>query len=172
MTTNISLSEFEYFHVIVHKDEVDTFSVEPVANALYEIKALGEKANGRLVLSFDGYDDDVRELAEIPELRIFIKFIDKCFPYWFFFLDRNIKPYGSPLLLITNCLVDVQVTASMSDSKKRIFGLNKEQFSNFLDIHFHFLNELIDELGLSEAENRKITDEIFAIYQPNFNAII
>jgi len=156
------LSEFNQVHITIHKEEVVMFNVEPVVDVLHQIKEAGIDANGRLVLSFDGYDDDARELAEIPEVRDFMLFLDKCFPYWFFFLNRNIS---SQIIFITNCLVKIEIIHSSVDLKERFFEFDKNDFSNFIDIHFHFLNELTNQLRLPEEENEKISNEITSIYK-------
>lgn len=40
----------------------------------------------RISISFEGYNEDNRELDEIPEVRDFIYELDDKFPYWLFFL--------------------------------------------------------------------------------------
>jgi len=45
---------------------------------------------GRISLVVDGYNDDPRELFEVPEVRAYIKRVDQAWPNWFFFLSQPI----------------------------------------------------------------------------------
>lgn len=43
---------------------------------------------GAMFMIFDGYNDDPRELPEIPEVRAFFRKIDEVWPFWFHFLNE------------------------------------------------------------------------------------
>jgi len=43
----------------------------------------------KIDIVFHGYDDDTRQLFEIPEVRNFAFKLDEAFPYWFYFLSKN-----------------------------------------------------------------------------------
>lgn len=58
--------------------------------------------SGRLSLVIDGYNDDARELFEVPEVRAYIKRLEQAWPNWFCFLsqaDESIK-------LLESCLCE------------------------------------------------------------------
>jgi len=42
----------------------------------------------RVDFDVDGYNDDPRELFEVPEIRTFVRELDAKWPYWFFFLSK------------------------------------------------------------------------------------
>lgn len=44
---------------------------------------------GNLMLVFDGYDGDPRELYEMPDVRAFVRVVTDAWPFWFHFLDRT-----------------------------------------------------------------------------------
>jgi hypothetical protein len=67
----------------------------------------------RLDISFFGYDQDRRELFEIPEVRSFVHKLDEIFPYWLFFLSR----YYLGLQCITFCFLPPFLTP---ESRQRI----------------------------------------------------
>jgi hypothetical protein len=46
-----------------------------------------KRLKGRLVFRIRGYDDDPRELFEVPEVRTWMEELDCEFPYWFYFMD-------------------------------------------------------------------------------------
>ncbi len=65
-------------------------------------KATALEYSGRISLVVDGYNEDPRELFEIPEVRAYCQRLDQEWPYWFFFLsqaDESIK-------MLESCLCD------------------------------------------------------------------
>lgn len=57
-----------------------------------------------LVLSVDGYDDDPREIYEIPEIRSFFSQLNDQWPYWLWFLEHE---HGSSITFLS-LLCDVE----------------------------------------------------------------
>ena len=76
----------------IHKDDLIERRFSKFENILENLKLAGKDARGKLFLTFDGYDNDSREIYLIPEIRAFVKyFYDKC-NYLFYFLtslDNN-----------------------------------------------------------------------------------
>ena len=62
---------------------------------------------GRLVLVFDGYYKDKRELWAIPEVRTYVQKLDREWPYWYFFLNQA----SESIQILESCLVDVEEVA-------------------------------------------------------------
>ena len=58
----------------------------------------------RLSIAFHGYDQDVRELDEIREVRDFVYMLDDKFPYWLFFLSKKLAR-SSVLCVAFFCLI-------------------------------------------------------------------
>jgi hypothetical protein len=44
---------------------------------------------GRVTFFFDGWDDDPREVAEIPEIRAYFVALTDKFPYWFHYAEKS-----------------------------------------------------------------------------------
>ena len=76
----------------IHKEDLIERRFTKFENILEKLKLAGKDARGKLLLTFDGYDNDNREIYLIPEIRAFVKyFYDKC-NYLFYFLtslDNN-----------------------------------------------------------------------------------
>lgn len=64
----------------------------------------GKKSREKLMITFDGYDNDDREIYLIPEVREFVKyFYDKC-NYLFYFITHEAHNRG----IIFACINDVK----------------------------------------------------------------
>jgi hypothetical protein len=117
-------------------------------------KGLAPQVQGHLRLAFEGFDNDPRELWEIPEVRLFMERLDAVFPYWFFLADLN----SATLHLIASCLCRVSEVApgfTLFDSG---------DLAQFMGRQFHGMNQLWAEHQLSEELNRSVSDQILAIF--------
>src|SRR6516162_1713428 len=79
----------DYLVIMASREEVEA---RDVSRASASLKRLLEPNNarrlkGKLVFGIGGYDADPRELFEIPEVRTWMRKLDREFPYWFYFLD-------------------------------------------------------------------------------------
>jgi hypothetical protein len=110
---------------------------------------------GRISLLVDGYNDDPRELFEVPEVRAYIKRLDQAWPYWFFFLsqaDESIK-------LLESCLCDtIEVVPGVT-------SVDMEQLERSLARHFAVMHRLSEELGLPEEMCEEVAEGIIGIFQ-------
>ena len=70
----------------VSKREVDNKDFSRIRKSLEILKETGKKAKGKMVLSFSGYDDDIREVYMIPEIREFVRILWNEYKYIFYFL--------------------------------------------------------------------------------------
>lgn len=109
---------------------------------------LAVKMRRKIEFSFDGYNDDIRELYEIDEVRNYVINLSEAFPYLFFFtkLDGN---YGT-LKVFANCYIK---------NDKNIKLDNYSPLEIFMTQQFEGLNELTDRLSLSTEENKIISEE-------------
>lgn len=123
----------------VSKLEVENKDLQRLSNCLEILKQAGKDAKGKLFLTFDGYDNDEREVYMIPEIRSFVKTIWEKYKYLFYFLtafddNRSIifacinnfealqnKDTGVvKLQIIYNQDTNLQVIAAMKDFGKII----------------------------------------------------
>lgn len=61
----------------------------------------------RMTFIFEGYDEDAREIYQIPECIKFFRELNVRWPYWFHFLEKTKLTYG----LLFQMLCDVEVVA-------------------------------------------------------------
>jgi hypothetical protein len=77
---------------IVERDEVEREDISRTQEFLRQLVSDPDVARANeenIDLAFSGYDDDPRELCEIPKVRSFIQGLDKDFPYWLFFMSKS-----------------------------------------------------------------------------------
>ena len=107
------------------------------------------KGRGKIAISFSGYDDDPRELYEIPEVRKYVSALDTAFPYLFYFCFLSYPT----IRVFTMCTCKV----------KKVPGgetLDQNDFQNFLVYHFRYLNELCATYNLGDAVADQVTDDV------------
>jgi TPR repeat protein len=112
----IDLKSFEFVVLDFDREDIasgNTSSVMDVLTQLLERDAAIRFCE-RVDVCCTGYDSDPRELWEIPEVREFVKRLDRQFPYWCYFLSRN----GEGLLWLTYCLYPL---AQTQDEKQRLW---------------------------------------------------
>lgn len=141
--------------VVVSRDEIMRQDTAPALSTLKKLLASPEVARTykeRVDLAIDGYNDDVRELDEIPEVRQFIQSLDSKFPFWLFFLSK----YSLGL----QCVVFCHLLPGLTDSAKAI--RHPRQLEELLTKRwFPALNQIAEYAGISEAELERMSDRLF-----------
>ncbi|HNC53746.1 MAG TPA: chlororespiratory reduction 6 domain-containing protein, partial [Accumulibacter sp.] len=124
-----------------------------IASALERLHVLTDSAENvrryreSLVFQVGGYDDDPRELPEIPEVRAFFRRLAAEWPHWLWFLHRGVGAIG--LLMALLCRVRV-VRGS-----KGSFGTEFESVSELQGTLVELLdrgNALFAAYDISESE--------------------
>lgn len=154
----INPEKYEIIVSVISKDYIDNHNFEEINSFYQQILDDPIKYENKIVLSIDGYDDDPRELYEIAEIRDYFSILDKLFPYWFYFLNKEVNSTSSSLRLIM--LLSIPVKIIQASTEKKDIEFDVEKFIEFMNIHFHYLNELTDKLGLSLEENMRISNEV------------
>lgn len=89
--------------LLISRREVQAGDVAAVVarmGPLLENREIAWRYRGQMSLVVGGYDADPRELVDIPEVRVFLRNLDRQWPYWVFFfnqVDDTIKIYLSCL---------------------------------------------------------------------------
>lgn len=138
----------------------DTSRARAFFDRLRKTKELAFASQGKIELSFSGYDSDPRELFEISEVKAYVAALDRALPELFFFIRTDGEAYA--LKVFVFCLCDASwegTRATRSRPARLVF--NKVPLVSFLDSHWRGLNELTDWLGMSAEENRSISYAVF-----------
>lgn len=143
----------------ISRKEIEAFDHINVLNFLEGVKMKARKYEGKFNILVTGFDDDPRELHEIEEVRRYFDFLDRCFPYWFYFLIKTLPQKYSPIKILITLIVPI-VSVIKRDSQMQTVQLDIPKLQQFIRIHFDFLNELTDKLGLPDSENLRISQEV------------
>lgn len=61
-----------------------------------------QRLEGTMLLEIEGYDNDRREVCEIPEVVSFIRAVNRHWPYWLHFMERSSAQVQMLLCLLTD----------------------------------------------------------------------
>jgi hypothetical protein len=103
---------------VITKNEVGLGATYRLEQQLQELKKAGANAKNSLILEFHGYDNDIREVYEIPEICNYLrKTFFKC-PQLFYFL--NIDAYT--FAIVTNAVFRTHDEVSKADKSMKAFA--------------------------------------------------
>jgi hypothetical protein len=131
--------------LLISRRQVEEQDVDSVLDSLKVFTASREDAwlyRGQMSLVVDGYNEDSRELTDIPEVRSLLKRLVSEWPYWGFFMnqvDDSIKILGS-------CYCGVEFLGRGS------VVIDPSLLPDFLNKAFAGMNELFDKHGFPESE--------------------
>jgi hypothetical protein len=143
----------DLIYLVISRSDVESSNFDRVLAKLEPMRSSPESAmanRGRLSISMDGYNQDPRELVEIPEARAYLRELDSRFPYGFWFFSKTDETLT--IFLSASCR-----TASLGPE---VFEVDIQAVQRYLTQHFVSVNAMVDELGLAEEELESLTDEI------------
>jgi hypothetical protein len=136
--------------ILATREEIenqDLSRIEPLLNSLLKSPL---DFYGSVDIVVDGYDNDPRELWEIPEVRSWFQVLDKRWPYWFYFSCTE----TAGLCTVMLCCVK---TEKVDATHLRVSPLDAAVF--FAE-HFVPMNDIFEKTGQSIEENRRRTEMI------------
>jgi hypothetical protein len=139
--------------IVISRDEVEGRVPATSLRALVDCLAPPDRARqlcGKLDVAFHGYDNDRRELFEIPEVRAFVSKLDDEFPFWLFFLTKS----GLGLQCIMLCMMPPFLTeaAQRTVHPQRLNDLCNKRW-------FPAMNHMSEMVGFSEEKINALTEE-------------
>jgi hypothetical protein len=141
-------------------EEIDVSYFSTMFTRLLMNSHLARQLEGKVGLFIQGYEDDPRELWEVPEVRQWMMKAQPVIKYWFYFLPRH--PYSSSLLLFGLCSLPV---SRLSDGGWEVDFPASE---NWFKRNYSWLNEMIARVGLSDEENMRISKEVVQCFFPGY----
>lgn len=154
-----SVDECDELVLIVDRETVEAGRVGAIVDQLMKLTdsavSVRRFAN-RLVVLFDGYNDDPRALCEVGDLVQFMREVSRQWGYWYHFLAKRQEVFGAVLSL----LVDVRV---VTDHGAKCLQLrSRDQACATLLELFVPMNSLYATFGLGLQENEAMTAAVSA----------
>jgi hypothetical protein len=147
----------DFLNVVISREEIETGNLEQSLRTLNQLLLDKETISHffeRVDIGFSGYDDDPRELWDIPEVKQFVQNLDCKFPYWFYFLSK----FGSGLKVITFCYVNLIKISGTQVS------IDEVSLAKYYNIHFSAMNRLGDSIQMTEKENAELSESVFSYF--------
>ena len=153
--------------VQVSRQEIEKGTVGDLVDRLMvftDDAALAKKFMGRMVLMFDGYNEDPREVTQIPELVAFFVKATDVWPYWLHFLEYD---YAHSIQVAINLYIEA------SPETKAMGGVIMSSYDKRLAVEriqrlfaaMRVLHEQIDLPGRARlARTSEVTNYTSAIF--------
>ncbi len=151
------LKEGTVLFLVASKQEVVKCEVGNLVDSLMKLsdtKGNVEKGAGRMVLVFEGWDDDKRELWDIPEVVAYFKLVNSFWSYWFHFCDT----LGDNIGVV--CYLLCPLKKELVDGKYLTMIKSHSELKNVLLSLFDSMNNLYEQHGFSEEENVKTSKRV------------
>ncbi len=146
------------------REYVEAGNIKPVMkilDSLIEPQNIRKFAD-KLMFCIEGYDQDHRELAEIPQVRAWMKRLDSEWSYWFWFCS----PYCLSMKFMAFVLSDIK-----KDSIGQIY-MDGRDLVKFMLEHFAPMNHMQEKGWISEEDNVKVSQKIDLYFTRNTHSII
>ena len=162
---NEIISSGSYLHYIIHKTDIELGNVDGLSAFVKRICAnqtIERAIQGKVLLSIDGYDNDPRELFEIPEIcSWFLKYTKLNFP-WFYLLETT---FGGHWLKLDFVVHARGVRGTDPESGVIRVDVRPPKAAPWLKRNFLRLNAMTEKLAIPIEENRRITFAVFDLLQ-------
>ena len=110
-----------------------------------------EAAFQRYVFLISGYDDDPRELYQIPEVVSFIKDLNSKLPFWLYFVNTGDKRFFSWMIA---CLCRAM---SLDQDDETIYAdFDTDAYNDLIEYQFSNILKLMTGLGMGESIQEKV----------------
>jgi len=114
-----------------------------------------EEAYQKYVFLVSGYDDDQRELYQIPEVVSFIKDLNSKLPFWLYFVNTSDKKFFSWMIA---CLCQAM---SLDQDEETIYAdFNADAYNDLVETQFNNIVKLMSGLGMGESIQEKVLKEL------------
>lgn len=131
--------------LLISKRQVNSCDVAAVVHQLKILLATREDTwlyRGQLSLVVDGYDEDPRELIDVPEVRQFLREFSTAWLYWAFFFNQ----VDDSIILLGTCV------CGMSYPGAGAVEIDPKRLKKFLLDGFEGMNSLFEKHGFPESE--------------------
>lgn len=119
------MSERDLILLSITKYEVEKIDTQRTLRQIQEFKKAGKKIKNSVLVTFDGYDNDRREVWEIPEVVRFMRLIYADNPELFYFLDIDSFNFATFINSLPSTEVAAMIDHIMIDYARHIGDAEK-----------------------------------------------
>ena len=152
--------------IAITRESVMTADIKPMLEKLKTLSTTREAAlkwEGTLTFVFEGWDDDPRETAEIPEIRAYFAALTEAWPYWLHYAEKVGDTVPHVLRLLCR--------GRYERPRPGLVGWRFEDFDDIkrlLSRLFCGQNVMYERLALPEENNERIAQEIAQLIESTF----
>lgn len=154
-TTNLPANKGNLNLIEIQRESVETldfYDFDKVFESFKETRPIALSYMQKVEISISGYDNDCRELYQIPEVQKYIKILIEQHPYLIFFLDLSLNF----IKVILYAYINDDSIKDISNNSRTI-NINQDKWQEFIKKSFMGLNQLTNTLVLDESINREIS---------------
>ena len=144
--------------LMISRRQVESADIASVLTKLKPFLAAREDAwlyRGQMSLVVDGYNEDAREIVDIPEVRTFLQLLNEHWPYWAFFfnqVDDSIKLLGC-------CVCGANFPGN------GVIEIDGAKLVDFLRRGFGGMNFIFEKFGFPEDELKTMGDGLLEVIE-------
>ena len=124
-------------------------------NTLFNTRDAIWRYRGQVALVVDGYNDDLRELVDVQEVRAFLVEFTRQWPYWAFFFNQ----VDDSIKLLSSCLC-----ASRFIGPGQV-EIDPEKLRQFLLAGFAAMNAIFDDHGFPESDLEQMSKGVIKVIE-------
>lgn len=160
---NKAIDDSDFGVYTVHKDDIlacDFTGINEIMDRLSRNRESLLKNRGTLEVLIDGYNEDPREVYEIPEIRHWYNESIKAGIPWFYFLGKHADGMGMIVFLFSCC--DIKVKRKDSENTYIEFSDTEEVFE-WLNKNLNNLNVFTDMKDIPDEINQEMSENAFSL---------
>src|ERR1017187_4017731 len=142
----------------IAKIEVDTGDVSRLKDFFQMFEAAPDvlpNMRNKLVLGVQGYDDDSREVYEIPEVRDWFSKAEKAVLGWSYYLLLESEFSTFPVFFFCTCKLEVR--GASKEGTHKLLRIARAEGKAFIERHFNWLNQFTEKHQIPLSVNREIS---------------
>ncbi|MBZ0283485.1 MAG: DUF4365 and DUF1817 domain-containing protein [Anaerolineae bacterium] len=148
--------------LVIARDDIEAGNYENVVSFFQRLRAtksFARKLQGKVELRVLGYNNDRRELWEIPKVKNWFKILEPEVKYWFYFLSSSGKVAGLKLLALCLCAIKRKGRRKKL-GQEILVEYDRVELFYFLSRNYEWLNEIAEWTHLPLEEIKRISFEV------------
>ena len=144
--------------LLISRREVEAGDLASVLSRLKPFLAAREDAwryRGQMTLVVDGYDNDPRELVDIPEVRTLLRGLESSWPQWAYFFNQ----VDDSIKLLLSCVAGSRFLG------RGAVAMDADLVASALGRAFDGMNMVFDRFGFPEHELETMSNGLVEVLQ-------